>query len=113
MAAKQVINQANIMTETVASGLNINRFVDPISLSAGYHINLSYIDNEFMVDVDGVKTRLLSSGNSPKYVSYTPAQALTFFSAPMKKADGTDTVLGEFLAEMMDAAIVEDLNKVV
>lgn len=116
MAAKVVTTQSNIQTETVAHNLTISRTYNvapgvPAGIDPIYYIGLSYGDNEFLVDSEGKRTRLISQGLNGKNIFLTNEQVGTLFMTPIKKADGTDTVLGELLAELMDAVIVEDLNK--
>ena len=117
MAAKEVTQESSILTETVAQSLNIFRGYNMSPTNASntpsYTVNLTYVDNQFLLNTDGTKNKVLAQGFNSRNIYYTPEQVGVFFMTPMKKADGTDTVLGEFLADLMDAAILEDLNKTV
>ena len=110
MAAKETPLTGSVVVETVGTTLNITR-----SLIAGtppavaYAVNLGYADHSYLVD-KGSKVKLLTQGENPRWIGYQPEQVMALFGTPMKRADGTDTVLGEFLAELWDAAIQADLN---
>jgi len=110
MAVKQEITQSNLLTEYAASGLNINHGYQMGQVEPTYNVTLGYSENEFLVDADGKKTRLISSGRNPKNVFFPQSKVLAFYATPMKKEDGTETTLGEFLAELMDAEVLADIN---
>jgi hypothetical protein len=109
MAAKETNLNGSVVVETVGTTLNITR--SPIAgtpPTVAYSVQLGYADHSYLVD-KGAKVKLLTQGENAKWVGYTPEQVMSLFRTPMKRADGTDTVLGEFLAELWDAAIQADL----
>lgn len=115
MAAKVVTSQSNIMTETVAQNFSISRSYQTLTTQTGvsidpnYSVNLSYCENEFLVDGEGKKTRLISQGLKSKNIYFVPEKVASFMLKPITVA-GVDTTLGEYMAELMDAEIIENIN---
>jgi hypothetical protein len=110
MAAKQVITTGSILIETVAQGLNIQRYVRSDNLQVQYNVTLPYCDYQFLLDDAGNKIQVVNQNTNQKNIYFTPEKVGLFMLNPITVA-GVDTTLGEYLANLMDAEILEDLNK--
>ena len=115
MAAKIVVNDGRIQTETVAQNLGITRsYMGAVgqignSLTPSYNVYLSYVDNEFLLDAEGNRTRLITQGMNSKHIGYSQEKVITFMTKTIT-VDGVETTLGEYLADLMDAEILADIN---
>jgi len=108
MVAKQTTSNGTILTETVGANMSIVRTPTQLPGQApgvDYSIYMAYTDHDYLVDETGAKVRLMSQGSAQVPVNFTPQQVGAFFMTPIKKSDGTDTVLGEFIADLWDQAI--------
>lgn len=119
MAAKIITTQSNIQVETVAQNFSISRtyqgnpgisHLEQSILTLLYNVNLSYGDNEFLLDSEGNRTRILSQNRNSKYITLTQ-EKISAFMLKSIVVDGVITTLGDLLANLMDAEIIEDMNK--
>lgn len=110
MSVNVSVETTKLHTETVATGLVITRTVDPTTAQAFYTATLQFGTHTFLVDASDKPISALSLNQNPGCIVLGVEEMGSVFMTPIKTADGTDTVLGAVLADMMDAKIAAFLT---
>lgn len=119
MAKNIVVRNGNLQTETAMINFQISRSVFGGLKEDGsfevprvvFSISMMYGDCDYLLNDAGDKVRLLTQGMKVKNVSLKPEEVAAFFVKPIT-VEGKETVLGEYLASLMDAAIPAEESQV-
>lgn len=123
MAAKEIIQNSRILTETALVNLQLSRSIiggsamvpgaPPVPPSEAFGLNLSYADTEYLVDASGARERVLTQGQNQRWLNLAPDQVEALRNTPMKTAQSEATTWGAFTDQLLDGLIVADMAKAV
>ena len=108
MSVNVTTETTTLMSETVATNLILTRTV-AADASATYTATLQYATHSFVVGADGKPVSVVSLNQNPGSIGMGIEETGAVFMTPITY-NGTETVLGEVLAEMMDAKILSFLT---
>ena len=108
MSVNIITQTSTLLSETVATSLVITRTVNP-DCSATYTCTLQFGTHTFSVDANSNPTGIISLNQNPGVMGLGAEATGAIFMTPVT-FNGTPTVLGEVLANMMDAQITSFLG---
>ena len=108
MAVNSTTQTTSLLTETVTTSLTISRSVNPDATPV-YSGTLQFGTHSFLVDADGKPTSVISLNQNSGAIGLGAEEMGAIFMTPVTY-NGNATVLGEVLAELMDAKILAFLT---